>query len=99
MKHFLCKLIPPRSTFAQDMTEVERKVMQEHGAYWSGLVDRRVAVIFGPVADPKGVYGLAIVESEDEKMIHNIITNDPIIKSGIGFKFEINMMIQSVLRK
>jgi hypothetical protein len=37
----LYKLIPPRSTFAQDMTEVERKVMQEHATYWKGGTDQR----------------------------------------------------------
>jgi len=42
-KQFLYKLIPPRSTFAQDMTEVERKVMQEHATYWKGVTDKGIA--------------------------------------------------------
>ncbi len=53
-KQFLCKLIPPRPTFVQDMTEAERNVMQEHAIYWKGLIDRRIAIVFGPVLDPKG---------------------------------------------
>jgi len=51
MKQFLCKLIPPRLTFAQDMTEVERKIVQEHFVYWKDLSDRRIAIVFGPVLD------------------------------------------------
>jgi hypothetical protein len=39
MKQFLCKLIPRRPTFAQDMTEVERKIMQEHIGF-TGSCDR-----------------------------------------------------------
>jgi hypothetical protein len=37
------------------MTETERKVMQEHALYWKDLTDKRIAVAFGPVLDPKGV--------------------------------------------
>ena len=52
MKYFLYKLLPPRPTFPQDMTEAEGELMQEHINYWKTLVDKRIAVIFGPVADP-----------------------------------------------
>ena len=41
MHYFLNKLIPPRPTFPQDMTEVEGKVMQEHVAYWQDLANRK----------------------------------------------------------
>jgi hypothetical protein len=54
VKFFLCKLVPPRPTFAQDMTEAETKLMQEHVMYWKELAGRGIAVVFGPVADPKG---------------------------------------------
>ena len=35
------------------MTEAEGELMQEHINYWKTLVDKRIAVIFGPVADPR----------------------------------------------
>jgi len=35
------------------MSEEEGKLMQEHVKYWRDLFDRRIAVIFGPVADLK----------------------------------------------
>jgi hypothetical protein len=63
MKYFLYKLLPPRPTFPQDMTEAEGELIQEHINYWKTLVDKRIAVIFGPVADPRGIYGLAIIET------------------------------------
>ena len=65
-KRFLYKLIPPRPTFVQDMTEAERKAMEEHAIYWKGLIDRGIAIIFGLVLDPKGPWGVAIVEVADE---------------------------------
>ena len=42
------------------MTDAEGELMQEHINYWKNLVDRRIAIVFGPISDPKGVYGLAI---------------------------------------
>ena len=63
---FLYKLNPPRPTFVQDMTEAERNVMQQHAIYWKGLTDRGIAIIFGLVLDPKGPWGVGIVEVADE---------------------------------
>lgn len=64
MKYFLYKLIPPRPAFAQDMTEAESRLMQEHAEYWKGLMEQGMVVAVGPVLDPKGSYGVAILELE-----------------------------------
>ena len=88
-KHFLCKLVPPRSTFAFDMTETEATFMQQHVGYWQRLSDQGIAVIFGPVLDPTGVWGLGIVEAADEPEVHALGEQDPIMKSGLGFRFEV----------
>ena len=40
MKYFICRLNPPRPSFAQNMTEMESKVMGDHIAYWADLADR-----------------------------------------------------------
>src|SRR5208283_3626666 len=53
-RFFFCRLIPPRPTFAADMTPDEASIMQSHVAYWSDLLARGKAVVFGPVADPHG---------------------------------------------
>jgi uncharacterized protein YciI len=86
IKLFLCKPIPPRPTFAQDMTEVERKKMQEHVDYWKDLSDRRIAIIFGPVLDPKGTWGTAIVEVASESEAHILGKNDPAVQAGFTFE-------------
>jgi uncharacterized protein YciI len=99
MKYFLYKLLPPRPTFPQDMTEAEGELMQEHINYWKTLVDKRIAVIFGPVADPKGIYGLAIIETEEESIAQDIRVNDPAIKHNAGFKSEIHLMPEVILRR
>ena len=99
MHYFLNRLIPPRPTFPQDMTEVEGKVMQEHVAYWQDLADRKIAIIFGPVLDPSGVYGIAIIETDDESAVENICRNDPAIKALIGFRSEHHPMPDPILRR
>ena len=38
------------------MTADERAVMGRHVAYWSEQAALGVAIVFGPVMDPKGVY-------------------------------------------
>ena len=99
MHYFLNKLIPPRPTFPQDMTEVEGKVMQEHVAYWQDLANRKIAIIFGPVLDPGGVYGIAIIETDDESIVEEICRNDPAIKAQIGFRSEHHPIPDPILRR
>jgi uncharacterized protein YciI len=81
-KQFLYKLIPPRSTFAQDMTEVERKVIQEHATYWKGVTDKGITIVLGLVLDPKDPWGVGIVEVADEADARALGTNDPCSQSG-----------------
>ena len=99
MKYFLYKLIPPRPTFAQDMTDAEAKLMQQHAAYWKSLMDRGLVIVFGPVSDPKGVYGVAVLELEEEADANALGGNDPTIKANVGFNFEVYPMDRAILRK
>ena len=98
MEYFLYRLLPPRPTFPQDLTKAEEMMMQEHFKYWGDLVAQRVAIVVGPVIDPKGTYGLAVVETKDEAAARNTGANDPAIKSGMGFRFEIYSMPKAFVR-
>jgi uncharacterized protein YciI len=93
-KQFLYKLIPTLPTFSHDMTEVERRVMQEHAIYWKGLTDRGIAIVYGLVVDPKGHWGIAIIEVADEPDARALGTNDPAVKAGLTF--EVYPMIHPV---
>ncbi len=84
MMRFLFKLVSPRPTFPMDMTESERKVMQDHVVYWTGLRDKGNGIVFGPVLDPKGVWGVAVVETPDEATARAILANDPVEKAGLS---------------
>jgi len=85
---FLCRLIPPRPTFMQDMTSDERAIMEAHGQYWHTKLAEGVAIAFGPVADPAGGWGLGIVEARDDAELKAFQSADPAIASGRGFRYE-----------
>ena len=61
--YFAYKLIPPRPSFPVDMTHTEAAIVQDHFVYWQKLLSQGTAVLYGPVADPAGAWGLAIVEA------------------------------------
>ena len=79
---FLYRLLPPRPTFAQDMSPDEATVMERHGAYWQDLVNRDVAVAFGPVLDPAGSWGLGLLDIDDEGAVRDIGAGDPAVQTG-----------------
>ncbi len=79
-KHFVLKLIPNRPDFAQTMTDEERAIMQQHIAYWNDYMNKGIALIFGPVLDPKGVYGLGIIAVDSEAQMKELIAHDPAAK-------------------
>ena len=76
-KHFVLKLNPCRPTFAEDMTDEERSIMQQHVVFWTDLMDKGFVLAFGPVMDPKGIYGLGIIEADNEEQVKTFIANDP----------------------
>ena len=98
MNYFFYKLIPPRSSFPEDMTEAEGRIMQEHFADWLDLMKEGKVVVVGPVLDPKGTFGIAVLEVEDESIAQDIASNDPAIISQAGFRFEVHLMIDAKVR-
>ena len=69
MSTFVFRLIAPRPNSALDMTDEERAVMGRHAAYWQPLVDAGQLVVFGPVLDAGGSWGLGVIEAEDEAQL------------------------------
>jgi hypothetical protein len=94
---FFCRLIPPRSDFMVTMTPEERGIMQAHVNYWSGKVATGNALVFGPVADPKGGYGIGIMRAADLTHMEALRDADPAIIADVGFRYEISGMPRIVL--
>lgn len=76
-KYFFLKLNPPRASFTIDMTDDERKIMMQHIAYWQPYVQDGTVIVLGPVADPKGGYGIAVIAVKDEEHLRELISLDP----------------------
>ncbi len=99
MKYFFLRLNAPRPTFIEDMTDSEAALMREHGAYLSAFAEKGVIIAFGPVADPKGPWGLGIFAVEDEADAHLILENDPTIRSATGFSYDLHPMPRLIIGK
>jgi uncharacterized protein YndB with AHSA1/START domain len=94
---FLCRLIAPRPMFALDMNDAERALMQEHFGYWTEQMNAGKVIVFGPVADPQGPWGLGLVHARDLADIQAFGAADPAIKSERGFRYEFLPMINTIL--
>jgi len=92
MSHFFCKLKPPRPTFLSDMTSEEAVVMRRHREYWTPRVEIGVVIAMGPVADPAGAYGVAIVEAPSRAALEAMLASDPAILADAGFSYEVIVM-------
>jgi hypothetical protein len=80
-----------------DITQAEREAMTRHAAYWSGHAEAGTVIAFGPVMDPKGSWGMAVVETEPETA-KSLTAADPVILAELGFSYDILPMPSLVLR-
>jgi uncharacterized protein len=86
--HYFFKLIPPRTTFPYDITEEERRLMDEHSRYFQEHFAAGRLLIFGPVMAPGGAFGLAVLEVENEVEARQFGEGDPSVKAGLNqFEF------------
>jgi uncharacterized protein len=84
--YFFVKLNPSRPDFAQTITEEERRIMQAHSTYWKGYMNQGKVIVFGPVLDPKGVFGVGVVGVESEEELRGFIDHDPAARLS-GFEY------------
>jgi uncharacterized protein YciI len=82
MATFVFRLKAPRPTFALDMTDAEREIMGRHAAYWQPLIEAGDMVVFGPVLEGSGSWGLGVVEADDEDKLRAFAAGDPAVTSG-----------------
>ena len=97
MSTFVFRLISPRPTFALDMTDEERAVMERHAAHWQSFIESGQMVIFGPVLDSTGSWGLGVVEAEDEDELRAFAAGDPAVTTGTA-QVEIGELLAGFVR-
>lgn len=97
MSTFVMRLTAPRPTFVQDMSEEERQIMGRHAAHWRPWIDSGQMVVFGPVLDASGSFGLGVVETDDEEELRAFAADDPVVTTRTG-TIEIGKMLGGFVR-
>ena len=65
----------------------------------SATPESGAVIAFGPVADPKGGWGVAIVEVEDDAAVRKLTDGDPVMRHAIGARYEVLSMPRVILRR
>ena len=76
-QHYVLHLLPCRPDFAFTMTPDEQRIMGQHIAYWTKHMAEGKVIVYGPVFDPKGAYGLGIITASNEDEVKAFIAGDP----------------------
>lgn len=91
------RLISPRPTFALDMSDEERETMARHAAHWQPLIESGQMVVFGPLLDQTGSWGLGVVEADHEDELRAHAASDPAVTSGLA-RIELGKMLAGLVR-
>ena len=84
VRQFLVRLEPVRKDFTlQNMTDEERRITGEHAAYLKDLIDQGKLAFAGQVFDPKGLWGILIVNAADQEAATALLNGDPTIKAKV----------------
>ena len=71
--------------------------MARHAEYWRPWVESGQMVIFGPVLDGSGSWGLGVVEADDEEELRAFAADDPVVTTGTG-TIEVGKMLGGFVR-
>ena len=90
-QHYFFKLVPPRSTFPHDITDEEKRLMDEHSRYFDEQFRAGKLLLYGPVMAAGGAFALAVLEVESEEEARQFGKGDPSVKAGLN-RFELSPM-------
>ncbi len=71
--------------------------MARHAAHWAPYIESGQMVVFGPVLDQTGSWGLGVVEARDEQELRAFADEDPVVTTGTG-TIEIGSMLGGFVR-
>ncbi|MCG7596534.1 YciI family protein [Mycobacterium sp. C3-094] len=66
------------------MTDAEQDAMAGHTEYWKELLAAGRVVVYGPVADPEGVWGLGVLRAADRAEALALGEADPSVIAGVN---------------
>ncbi|PSH66111.1 MULTISPECIES: YciI family protein [Phyllobacterium] len=83
-QQFFFRLIPPRPTFAEDMDDDEQELMRQHMTYVGEYFEAGTVLAYGPVRDPDGWFGIALLEVLHPDEAIQFAENDPTVLAGLN---------------
>jgi uncharacterized protein YciI len=79
---FLLRIEPTRAGFTlQNMTADEARLASQHVQYLSSLLDSGKLSLAAQVFDPKGLWGIVIVDAPDAEAARALLDGDPMVKA------------------
>ena len=97
MPTFVLRLTSPRPDFALTMSDEEREIMGRHAAHWQRFIEDGQMVVFGPILDSQGSWGLGVLEADTEDEVRAHTAEDPVVTTGTG-SIEIGTMLAGFVR-
>jgi uncharacterized protein YciI len=95
---FLLRIEPTRAGFTlQNTTAEERRLASEHLQYLMSLTDSGKLSLAAQVFDPKGLWGIVIVNAPDREAAVALLEGDPMVKAKV-FRGEV-LPVRVVLEK
>ena len=58
--------------------------MGQHAAYARTFFEAGKLLAYGPVLDPEGSFGMAVLQTESDDELEQFIANDPTITAGLN---------------
>ena len=84
VRQFLLRIEPVRAGFTlQNMTEEEQKTAVAHLAYLKGLFAEGKLTVAGQAFDPKGFFGIIVVNAPDMESASALLHGDPLVKANV----------------
>jgi uncharacterized protein len=79
---FLLRIEPTRAGFTlQNMSAEEARLAAEHVRYLGSLLDSGKLSLAAQVFDPKGLWGIVIVDAPDRQAAQALLEGDPMVKA------------------
>jgi uncharacterized protein YciI len=84
LRQFLLRTEPVRKDFTLlNMTEEERSVIEGHVAYLTRLLGEGKLTFAGQAFDPKGLFGIIVVNAPDTDSASALLNGDPGVKAKL----------------
>jgi len=97
---FLLRIEPTREGFTlQNMTAEEAQLATQHVQYLKSLLDSGKMTMAAQVFDPKGLWGIVIVNAPDRETARALLDADPMVKANMfrGEAIPVRVVLQKTV--